>query len=232
MTTQPRRLAWLAVAGLGLVGVAIALTLTSGHERHRTLTAVIGALVALSFIAGGIVAWWRRPGNRTGPLMAGVGFAFILSGLQEANESWLYTVGTVLGAMYLAVFVHLLLAYPDGRLHGRPERILVPAAYALAFLAELVREKALELTRDELPHAISVEVEEMVETSVRAIIYVETDSQKMIVVGRGGSMVREIGTRARPEIEAVLGRRVYLELRVKARPRWRRDEAMLERLGI
>ena len=99
-------------------------------------------------------------------------------------------------------------------------------------VAELVREKALELTRDELPHAISVEVEEMVETSVRAIIYVETDSQKMIVVGRGGSMVREIGTRARPEIEALLGRRVYLELRVKARPRWRRDEAMLERLGI
>jgi GTP-binding protein Era len=99
-------------------------------------------------------------------------------------------------------------------------------------VAELVREKALELTRDELPHAISVEVEEMVETSVRAIIYVETDSQKMIVVGRGGSMVREIGTRARPEIEALLGRRVFLELRVKARPRWRRDEAMLERLGI
>jgi GTP-binding protein Era len=99
-------------------------------------------------------------------------------------------------------------------------------------VAELVREKALELTRDELPHAISVEVEEMVETSVRAIIYVETDSQKTIVVGRGGTMVREIGTRARPEIEALLGRRVYLELRVKARPRWRRDEAMLERLGI
>ena len=99
-------------------------------------------------------------------------------------------------------------------------------------VAELVREKALELTRDELPHAISVEVEEMVETAVRAIIYVETDSQKTIVVGRGGSMVREIGTRARPEIEALLGRRVFLELRVKARPRWRRDEAMLERLGI
>jgi GTP-binding protein Era len=67
---------------------------------------------------------------------------------------------------------------------------------------------------------------------VRAVIYVETDSQKQIVVGRAGSMVREIGTRARPEVEALLGRRVYLELRVKARPRWRRDEAMLERLGI
>jgi GTPase len=99
-------------------------------------------------------------------------------------------------------------------------------------IAELVREKALELTRDELPHAISVEVEEIVERMVRAVIYVETDSQKQIVIGRAGSIVREIGTRARPEVEAVLGRTVFLELRVKARPKWRRDEAMLERLGI
>jgi GTP-binding protein Era len=99
-------------------------------------------------------------------------------------------------------------------------------------VAELVREKALALTRDELPHAITVEVEEIVETAVRAVIYVETESQKQIVIGRGGSMVREIGTRARPEVEALLGRRVFLELRVKARPRWRRDEAMLQRLGI
>jgi len=99
-------------------------------------------------------------------------------------------------------------------------------------VAELVREKALELTRDELPHAITVEVEEIVERTVRAVIYVETESQKQIVIGRAGSVVREIGTRARPEVEALLGHRVYLELRVKARPRWRRDEAMLERLGI
>ena len=99
-------------------------------------------------------------------------------------------------------------------------------------IAELVREKALQLTRDELPHAITVEVEEIVEAQVRVVIYVETESQKQIVVGRAGSMVREIGTRARPEVEALLGRRVFLELRVKARPKWRRDEAMLERLGI
>ncbi len=99
-------------------------------------------------------------------------------------------------------------------------------------IAELVREKALELTRDELPHAISVEVEEIAEGMVRAVIYVETDSQKQIVIGRAGSVVREIGTRARPEVEALLGRKAYLELRVKARPKWRRDEAMLERLGI
>jgi GTP-binding protein Era len=99
-------------------------------------------------------------------------------------------------------------------------------------IAELVREKALALTRDELPHAISVEVEEIVESTVRAVIYVETDSQKQIVIGRAGAVVREIGVRARPEVEALLGRRVYLELRVKSRPRWRRDEAMLQRLGI
>ncbi len=99
-------------------------------------------------------------------------------------------------------------------------------------IAELVREKALELTRDELPHAISVEVEEIVEGMVRAVIYVETDSQKQIVVGRGGGVVREIGIRARPEVEALLGRKAFLELRVKARPKWRGDEAMLARLGI
>ena len=99
-------------------------------------------------------------------------------------------------------------------------------------VAELVREKALALTREELPHAISVEVEELEEKVVRANIYVETESQKLIVIGKGGSVVREIGTRARPEIEHLLGHPVFLELHVKVRPRWRRDERLLERLGI
>jgi len=99
-------------------------------------------------------------------------------------------------------------------------------------VAELVREKALQLTREEVPHAISVEVEELGEDVVRANVFVETESQKQIVVGRAGSMVKEIGVRARPEIELLLGRHLFLELHVKVRPRWRRDEAMLERLGI
>ena len=99
-------------------------------------------------------------------------------------------------------------------------------------LAELVREKALWLTRDEVPHAISVEVEEIEEKVVRASILVETESQKQIVVGKGGALVKEIGTRARPEIEALLGHPVFLELKVKVRPRWRRDAATLERLGL
>jgi GTPase len=99
-------------------------------------------------------------------------------------------------------------------------------------IAELVREKALALTRDEVPHAITVEVDELEERVVRAIVYVETDSQKQIVVGGGGRMIKEIGTRARPEIEALLGHKVFLELQVKVRPRWRRDERLLERLGL
>jgi GTP-binding protein Era len=99
-------------------------------------------------------------------------------------------------------------------------------------ITELVREKALELTRDEVPHSISVELDELDDKLVRAFVLVETESQKQILVGKRGAMVREIGTRARPEIEAILGRTVFLELVVKVRPRWRRDEAQLERLGL
>jgi GTP-binding protein Era len=99
-------------------------------------------------------------------------------------------------------------------------------------IGELVREKALQLTRDEVPHAITAEVEEMGDKFVRAVILVETDSQKQILVGKHGAMVKDIGVRARPEIEALLGHPVFLELFVKVRPRWRRDEATLERLGL
>ena len=100
-------------------------------------------------------------------------------------------------------------------------------------VAELVREKALHLTKEEVPHAITVEVEEMGDKAVRAVLYVETESQKQILVGKQGSMIKQIGTRARPEIEAVLGRSpIFLDLVVKVRPKWRRDDAMLERLGI
>ena len=99
-------------------------------------------------------------------------------------------------------------------------------------IAELVREKALHLTKEEVPHALTAQVDEIDEQRVSATIFVETESQKQILIGKGGRMVREIGTRARPEVEALLGHQVFLELRVKARPRWRRDETMLERLGI
>ena len=99
-------------------------------------------------------------------------------------------------------------------------------------IAELIREKALHLTRDEVPHALTVEVEELDERRVRAFILVETESQKGILVGKRGATIREIGTRARPEVEALVGNPVFLELVVKVRPRWRRDRKTLERLGL
>jgi GTP-binding protein Era len=99
-------------------------------------------------------------------------------------------------------------------------------------IAEVIREKALHLTRDEVPHALMVEVTELEEKVVRAVVLVETESQKGILVGKRGAMIREIGTRARAEVEALIGHPVFLELVVKVRPRWRRDRKSLERLGL
>ena len=104
-------------------------------------------------------------------------------------------------------------------------------------LAELVREQVLLRTREELPHAVEVEVDEIEEREdgllvIHARIWAESESQKGILVGSGGRMVKAVGGAARREIEATLGRRVHLELRVRVRKGWRRDEALLDRLGI
>jgi GTPase len=104
-------------------------------------------------------------------------------------------------------------------------------------LAELIREQVLRRTREEIPHAVEVAVNEVEERDdglleVRAQVWAETESQKGILIGKGGQMVREIGTAARKELERELGKHVFLNLRVRVRPRWRRDEALLDRLGI
>jgi GTP-binding protein Era len=104
-------------------------------------------------------------------------------------------------------------------------------------LAELIREQVLLRTREELPHAAEVEIDEMEEREdgllvITARVWAETESQKAILIGAGGRMVRAIGTAARKEIEAALGRHVHLDLSVRVRKGWRRDEALLDRLGI
>jgi len=99
-------------------------------------------------------------------------------------------------------------------------------------VAEVIREKALHLTRDEVPHAITVVVEEIGDKVVQAFLLVETESQKGILVGKKGAMVREIGSRARPEVERLVGHPVFLELIVRVRSKWRRDPKMIERLGM
>ncbi len=119
---------------------------------------------------------------------------------------------------------------PEGPLYFPPET-LTDQPLELR-IAELIRERALELTREEVPHAVTVEVEEIDRRRVSASVLVETRSQKQILVGKGGGMVREIGARARPEIELLLGHPVFLDLRVKVKEGWRRDRALLERLGM
>jgi GTPase len=104
-------------------------------------------------------------------------------------------------------------------------------------LAELIREQVLRRTRDELPHAVEVQVGEVAYredgvVEVHAQIWAETDSQKGILIGAGGSKIKEIGTAARAELERELGARVFLDLQVRVRKRWRRDEGLLDRLGI
>ncbi len=154
--------------------------------------------------------------------------------MQRASELGdfraLHPVSAVTGDGVGALREELVELLPEGPQYFPPDqRTDLPVELQVA---ELVREKALQLTREEVPHAVTVEVEELTEKVVRATVFVETESQKQIVVGRAGSVVKQIGTRARPEVELLLGHKVFLELQVKTRPRWRRDEAMLERLGI
>jgi GTPase len=120
--------------------------------------------------------------------------------------------------------------YPDGELTDEPEEVL---------MAELIREAALEGVRDELPHSLAVVIDEINSREgrddlidVHAILYVERDSQKGIVIGKGGARLREVGTAARIQIEKLLGTKVYLELRVKIAKNWQRDPKQLGRLGF
>jgi GTP-binding protein Era len=104
-------------------------------------------------------------------------------------------------------------------------------------LAEIVREKILLRTHDEIPHAVEVQVDEIAERedgllTVRAHAWAETESQKGILVGKGGQMVRSVGTAARREMELLMGRKVFLDLNVRVRRGWRTDEGLLDRLGI
>jgi GTPase len=132
-------------------------------------------------------------------------------------------VGELVGVLPEGPFM-----YPPDELSDQSEQVRI---------AELVREQVLLRTREELPHAVEVEVDELEEREdgllvVRALVWAETDSQKGILVGAGGRMVKAVGIAARREIEALLGRRVHLDLHVRVRKGWRRDEGLLDRLGI
>ena len=118
--------------------------------------------------------------------------------------------------------------YPEDMITDQPERLIV---------AELIREKALHLTRDEIPHAIAVDVDEMTtrpndDVYIRATIYVERDSQKGIVIGAKGAMLKEIGALARTDIQNLLGSKVFLDLWVKVKKDWRDRDGILRNFGF
>jgi GTP-binding protein Era len=117
--------------------------------------------------------------------------------------------------------------FPEGTVTDYPESLI---------LAEYVREKALNVLREEVPHAVAVEIEDVERkenvTVVYATIHVERPSQRMIVLGKGGRTIKQIGIEARREVERLLGSRIYLDLKVKVSPGWRSDRKFLERLGL
>jgi GTP-binding protein Era len=117
--------------------------------------------------------------------------------------------------------------FPEGTITDYPESLV---------LAEYVREKALNVLREEVPHAVAVEIEEVERkenvTIVYATIHVERSTQRMIVLGKGGRTIKQIGIEARRDVERLLGTRIYLDLKVKVSPGWRSDRKFLERLGL
>lgn len=117
--------------------------------------------------------------------------------------------------------------FPEGMVTDYPESLI---------LAEYIREKALNALREEVPHAVMVEVDEVERkenvTVVYAIIHVERGTQRMIVLGKGGKTIKKIGTEARRDVERLLGTKIYLDLKVKVTPGWRSDKKFLERLGL
>jgi GTP-binding protein Era len=167
--------------------------------------------------------------------------ARLAAALQAAGDlgDWVEVVpvsartGEQLDLLVELVFDHLPEGrplYPEGHVTDEPEQHLV---------AELIREKALAMVRDELPHSVAVLVDEMGPDPdredllvIRATLFVERASQKPIVLGRRGAVLREIGTRARAELEALLGAHVYLDLHVKVAKEWQRDPRQLARLGF
>jgi GTP-binding protein Era len=155
------------------------------------------------------------------------------AGLVEGAE--VFPVSARTGAGVEELVAELVAQLPEGgflfpreTLSDLPERLR---------LSETIREQVLLRTREELPHAVEVEVDETVERRdgllvVRAGVWAESESQKAILIGAGGRMVRAIGAAARKRIEAMEGRRVHLELTVRVRRRWRQDDGLLDRLGI
>ncbi len=138
MTLARRPWLYFGPAALVAGAIAVAIIARSDHETNPATATALGLFVSWSFIFAGLIGWTRRPTNRTGMLMVAVGFGVFIGSLGEANYSVPYTLGALFGSLFIAAFIHLLLAYPSGRLISRKARALVIAAYVTAFVSPLL----------------------------------------------------------------------------------------------
>jgi GTP-binding protein Era len=161
--------------------------------------------------------------------------AVLAAAAELGLEAELFPISALTGAGVPELVEHVVSTLPEGSfLYPPEEKSDLPERVRLA---ELIREQVLLRTREEVPHAVEVEIEDLEEREdglvvVRARVWAETESQKGILVGAGGRMVKAVGTAARREIERAVGRKVHLDLNVRVRKGWRRDEGLLDRLGI
>ncbi len=128
----------IALAGVAAAGASVVLALTSDHVSEPVVQSGLIDWITLPYILSGVIAWWRRPQSRLGPLMVAAGFATFLSTLQWTNSDVPFTVGLTLDLVPIALFLHVFLAFPSGRLERRFERCLVATTYAVAIGLELV----------------------------------------------------------------------------------------------
>jgi GTP-binding protein Era len=151
------------------------------------------------------------------------------------EDAEVFPVSALTGEGVDVLMAHLVSLLPPGPyLYDPSERSDLPGSVRVA---ELVREQVLRRTRQEVPHAVEVKVDDVERPRdglaiIRATVVVETESQKGIVIGSGGKMIKAIGTAARPEVEALMGEHVHLELSVRVKHKWRGDDRQLDRLGI
>ena len=159
----------------------------------------------------------------------------LMAAEQLGIDGEIFPISAVTGDGVAELVEHLVSLLPHGPfLYPGEDRTDLPER---VHLAELIREQVLLRTRDELPHAVEVELGDIVENEseileIEAYLWAEGESQKAILIGSGGRMIKAIGTAARKQLQATLGQRVHLDLRVRVRKAWRRDDALLDRLGI
>jgi GTP-binding protein Era len=151
---------------------------------------------------------------------------------KEFEFAEIFPISALTGAGCLDLVNSWLTLLPEAPPHFPPDQFTDQPERFLA--AELVREKAILITREEVPHAIAVLVDSFEEgeklTRIRATIYVEREGQKGILIGKGGVTIKKIGTQARQEMELILGTKVFLELMVKVQPHWRQNSAIVRQL--